>query len=327
MIYFTGANGQVGFELSRVFSGKNTKPISRADWDLSVSGDIQRSLAKEKFSSDDVFIHSGAYTAVDLAEKESEIAKQVNETSTRDLVELAKKHDFFLIYLSTDFIFGEYEFEKQKLEKNQIRFWRETDKPSPTGAYAETKLLGEQLVSDAISKNFIRGKIIRTSWVYSSHGKNFPKTILNLLKDEKRNELKVIEDQIGRPTWAKRIAIVISEIVEQLERTHSKRNSGSAETSEPSEKAWKDFFVNQTILQISNSGIASWYDFAIAIQEIAISLGILQNQKPILPIPTEQYPTPAKRPHFSAMDLEKSRMLFHLPHWREDLETCLKEMI
>ncbi|WP_334049756.1 dTDP-4-dehydrorhamnose reductase [Alteromonas gracilis] len=171
------------------------------------------------------------------------------------------------------------------------------DKIEPQGAYGKSKADGEKALLEVLPE---ASCIIRTAWVYSAHGSNFVKTMLRLMSD--KPQLGVIDDQIGTPTWAHGLAQACL---------------WAGETNTAGVFHWTD------------EGVASWYDFALAIQEIALEKGLLNKTIPILPIPSSQYPTPAKRPHYSVLDKTKTREIFtscHLVHWRKQLSAMLDEL-
>lgn len=298
MIFYSGKNGQLGWELAKRFdsAGLFSKGFGREEWDLSDANSAAEILEKQP----KILVHCGAYTAVDKAETEKESAFQINSLSVKKIAEECLKRKIHLIHVSTDFIFD----ANQETVGDTIRFWKSDSPLSPKGVYGSSKAEGENWIRRTFQDSH-QANIIRTSWVYSSHGNNFPKTILRLLGDPNRSELKVIEDQLGRPTWAGRLADFIIFLIDGI---------------------LKGDRFPQT-LHFSNSGIASWYDFAIAVRDLGHSLSLVDSSKPILPIPTESYPTPAPRPRYSILDLEETRNIFGpIPHWREDLELCLKEI-
>ncbi|MBE8399468.1 dTDP-4-dehydrorhamnose reductase [Leptospira borgpetersenii] len=298
MIYYTGKSGQLGWELTKRFKSLDLESIgfSREEWDLTDLDSVEKILK----DSPKILVHCGAYTAVDKAESDSENVYKINSLSVKKISEECLKRKIHLIYISTDFVFD----ANSETIGDTIRFWKPDSTLSPKGIYGLSKAEGEKWIQDIFADSK-QANIVRTSWVYSSYGNNFPKTILKLLQDPKRTELKVIEDQLGRPTWAGRLAdFIIFLIYEILKR------GGYPE-----------------ILHFSNSGIASWYDFAIAIRDISYSFSLIENLKPISPIPTESYPTAAPRPRYSILDLNETRKIFGpVPHWKEDLTLCLKEI-
>ncbi|MFN6559645.1 MAG: dTDP-4-dehydrorhamnose reductase [Nostoc sp. ChiSLP01] len=235
-----------------------------------------------------IVINAAAYTAVDKAESESEQAYAINATAPLILAEESQKLGAFLIHISTDYVF----------DGNGCCPYQETDATNPLSVYGKTKLAGEQ----AIRENCSHHLILRTAWVYGNFGKsNFVKTMLRL--GAQRPELRIVADQIGSPTWAKDIAAVIAEIIPHL----SLDIAGT--------------------YHYTNSGVASWYDFAIAIFEEAQQLGFPLKVENIIPITTPEYPTPARRPAYSVLACGKISTLLgtHPPHWRQRLRQMLKD--
>ncbi|PJZ55322.1 dTDP-4-dehydrorhamnose reductase [Leptospira adleri] len=298
MIFYSGKSGQLGWELAKRFesSGLSSKGFGREEWDLSDLDATAEILEKQP----KILVHCGAFTAVDKAETEKESAFQINSLAVKKIAEECLKRKIHLIHVSTDFIFD----ANRETIGDALRFWKSDSPLSPKGVYGSSKAEGENWIRKMFQDSH-QANIVRTSWVYSSYGNNFPKTILRLLNDPSRSELKVIEDQLGRPTWAGRLADFIIFLIDGI---------------------LKGDRFPQT-LHFSNSGIASWYDFAIAVRDLGHSLSLTDSPKSIFPIPTESYPTPAPRPRYSILDLEETRNIFGpIPHWREDLELCLKEI-
>ena len=294
MIYITGT-GQLGQELQNVFrdANKSFRAFPIEEWDICNTKQNEEILSKNP----NILINTAAYTAVDKAESDVKLAYEINSEAVLNLVQICKKRNIFLLHISTDFVFG----KNPVVQNGNLKFWKESDTSFPVGVYAESKKKGESYIESTLTDRY---SIIRTSWLYSSYGNNFPKTILRLLKDPNRNELRVIEDQIGRPTWAYRLAVFIDLLVNNISK------------SIPVDKMY----------HFSNSGLASWYDFACAIQEIGFRKEILKDKKSILPIPSENYPTPAERPRFSVMNLSNSQSIMkNIPHWKDDLETALSQ--
>ncbi|MFM6011780.1 MAG: dTDP-4-dehydrorhamnose reductase [Dolichospermum sp.] len=287
-ILLIGSNGQVGTELKNTLSS-NYKVIAyaRPEIDLNQPENL-RQIIKE--THPEIIINAAAYTAVDKAESEPEIANNVNAIAPQIIAEESQKLGSFLIHLSTDYVFN----------GNHNYPYQETDIPNPLSVYGKTKLAGEIAIQQACT-DFI---ILRTAWVYGTHGKgNFVKTMLRVGKD--RPQVRVVEDQIGSPTWAHDIADTINKIIPQL-------------TSEIS-----------GIYHYTNSGVASWYDFSIAIFAEAEKLGFPLQIKEVIPITTPEYPTPAKRPAYSVLSCRKISQLLgtYPPHWRQRLILMLKELI
>lgn len=226
-------------------------------------------------------INCAAYTAVDKAEDEQEIALKVNKTGVENLARLCAENDSTLIHISTDFVF--------KGDKSTPL--NEGDAAVPVNVYGQTKLEGEHVAEVLLKKYFI----VRTGWLYSEYGNNFVKTMLKL--GAERDELKVIADQAGTPTYAIDLAGCIINIIK----------SESAEYG---------------IYHYSNEGIASWYDFAKAIFEIS------GTQVKLIPIKTEEYITKALRPAYSVMDKSKIKKTFgmEIPYWRDSLVICINKL-
>ena len=287
LIIVTGKNGQLGHALEilspKFLSSFDFLFVDRNQLDLSQSETIGPFF--EKYHPQ-YFINCAAYTAVDKAETEKELAYTVNATAVRLMAKECAKINCRFITVSTDYVF----------DGTASKPYTESDTTNPLNEYGFTKLKGEQL---AIENN-PQSIIIRTSWVYSAHGNNFVKTMLRLMKE--REEIKVVNDQIGSPTYANDLAEAIMEIILQFPTLDSR--------------------LLTNIFHFSNDGIISWYDFAVAIQSLS---GL--NCK-VLPIPSSAYPTPAKRAMYSVMDKQNFINQFHIPlkDWKESLHECLKEL-
>ena len=280
-ILVTGANGQVGNEF-RVLTDANPQyNFLFADKDELAIDNIE--AVKNYFSNNTInyCINCAAYTAVDKAEVEKENAFLINADAVGNLAAVCKKYSTQLIHISTDYVF----------DGTNKRPYKETDATNPMGIYGASKLKGEELAL----QNDPSVIIIRTSWVYSSFGSNFVKTMLRLMK-EKEN-INVVNDQLGCPTYAADLAQCILKIIEK----------------DPA------FHIPYSIFNYSNEGVINWYEFAVAIKELSNSNCIVN------PIPTSQYPTPAKRPQYSVLDTERIKEVFavSIPAWRESLEKCL----
>ncbi|MTJ48681.1 dTDP-4-dehydrorhamnose reductase [Dolichospermum sp. UHCC 0259] len=286
-ILLIGSKGQVGTELQHTLSS-NYKVIAlaRPEIDLTQPENLRQIIRENQ---PEIIINAAAYTAVDKAESEPENAHIVNTLAPQILAEESQKLGSFLIHISTDYVFN----------GNSNYPYQETDKTNPLSVYGQTKLAGEIAIQNICPQHII----LRTAWVYGTHGKsNFVKTMLRLGKE--RPEVRVVADQIGSPTWAQNIALAITQIIPHL-------------TSETA-----------GIYHYTNSGVASWYDFAIAIFEEAEKLGFPLKIENIIPITTPEYPTPAKRPAYSVLACEKiSKVLgTYSPHWRQGLRLMLKEL-
>ncbi|MBX9784729.1 MAG: dTDP-4-dehydrorhamnose reductase [Chitinophagaceae bacterium] len=280
-ILVTGSNGQLGKELQQPaheYPQYKFVFASREDLKLHHFPLVENFFIATK---PQYCINCAAYTAVDKAESEKELAMLVNGEAVGNLAAVCKKYQTKLIHISTDYVFdGESEEP-----------YKEDDTTNPMNVYGASKLLGERLCM----KEDEEAIIIRTSWVYSSFGHNFVKTMIRLMGE--RNEINVVSDQIGSPTYAADLAKTILEII-----ASGKWQSG--------------------IYHYSNEGKISWYDFAVAIKEL-----IHSNCK-INPVSTSQYPTPAKRPHYSLLNKDKIKTVFHIsiPQWEDSLQKCIKQL-
>lgn len=290
-ILVTGVNGQVGFELMRTLQGLGrVVAADRAALDLS-NLDQVRALVREVRPT--LIVNPAAYTAVDKAEDEVELAMRINGEAPGVLAEEAKKLGAALIHYSTDYVF---DGEKEGA-------YVEDDLTNPQNVYGRSKLAGEQ----AIAVTGVNHLIFRTSWVYGTHGKNFLLTMLRL--GAERPELKVVADQFGAPTWTNTIATLTAHAVAQA-------------AGMPDPAAW--WGERSGVYHLCAGDATSWHGFAEAIFELAELAG-LSSRPSVLPIPAASYPTPAKRPSNSRMSNEKLARIFGLaaPHWREALRLCL----
>ncbi len=277
-----GKNGQLAWEIARLVP--EAVCLGREDVDITSSEDIAAKLDKVK---PDAVINASAYTAVDKAESDEENAYLLNQTAVANLAKYCKSNNVFLVHVSTDYVFNGEKGSPYTVD----------DAIEPQGMYGKTKAAGEAEVTSVLPA---ASAILRTSWVYSSHGNNFVKTMLRLMAE--KPQLGVIDDQIGSPTWAKGLARACVEAA-------SHRTAG--------------------IYHWSDEGVCSWYDFAIAIQQLGLEKGLLQQAVPVKPIPSSAYPTPAKRPHYSVLDKTLTRETFTSPlnHWREQLSAMMDELV
>ena len=282
-ILVTGANGQLGSELNIISAYEPYHFIFTdiEELNLTDGSEVNSFFNTHKI---DYCINCAAYTAVDNAEKNIEAARAVNVDAVQHLAEACTINHTFLIHISTDFVF----------RGNAFLPITEEAKPDPVSVYGFTKLESENVALQTNHKTLV----IRTSWLYSSFGNNFMKTMIRLGKE--REELGVVVDQIGTPTYAGDLAKAIIEIIKNSDQVDLDQNCG--------------------IYHYSNEGVASWYDFAKAIFDIK---SIDVNLKPLK---TTEYPTPAKRPQYSLMDKSKIKMTFNLkiPYWRDSLKLCLE---
>jgi dTDP-4-dehydrorhamnose reductase len=282
-ILVTGASGQLGHELKRSCP-QDVTLIATDQETLDIADSEAISSAFEEHAPD-WLINCAAYTAVDKAESDREAAEAINATAAGLLASACADNGVKMVQISTDFVF----------DGLQSTPYAPEDKPNPLSVYGTTKLAGERAVSEAVHDALI----IRTSWLYSAHGSNFVKSMLNLM--ESRDELGIVYDQVGSPTWAATLAEAIWHLI-------ATGASG--------------------IHHCSDNGIASWYDFGVAIQEEALATGLLRKEISVIPIRTEQFPTPARRPAFSVLDKQQTESLIGVmfPHWRESLRRMLAQL-
>ncbi|MEM5295106.1 dTDP-4-dehydrorhamnose reductase [Burkholderia sp. JPY481] len=287
-ILVTGVNGQVGYELARTLQGLgNVVAVDRTRLDLSNLDQI-RAVVRELRPA--LIVNPAAYTAVDKADEERELAMRINGEAPGVLADEARKVGAALIHYSTDYVFN----------GAKEGAYVEDDPTDPQNVYGASKLAGEQ----AIAASGVNHLVLRTSWVYGTRGKNFLLTMLRLGAD--RAELKVVADQFGAPTWCNTIATLTGHLCAQ----------GFA--AEDGVKWWNE---RSGIYHLCAGGSTSWHGFASAIFELAD----LPNRPNTLPIPAADYPTPAKRPANSRMSNDKLARVFGLaaPHWKEALKLCL----
>lgn len=284
-IMLTGAAGQLGKELQRIQpTDHELLPFTHAELDITNQAQV---MERAMHLRPDLIINAAAYNAVDAAETDIAPAMAVNAEGTKNLAQAAAELGVRFIHVSTDYVF----------DGNQGKPYLTSASTNPLSAYGRSKQAGEQF---ALAYAPDKAVIVRTSWVYASHGKNFVNTILRLLKE--REHLGVIADQIGSPTWANTLAKAIWQMVSRPQLAG--------------------------IFHWTDAGVTSWYDFACAIQEEALSLGLIQRAKPIKPLTTADYPLPAPRPHYSVLDKTSSWQALELYgiHWRVALRAMLEEL-
>lgn len=287
-ILLLGANGQLGVELQAQLAPLGELVAGdRSQFDLATPDRLSEQIRDLR---PDWIVNAAAYTAVDKAESDRELAQTINGDAPGKIAAIAEEIGAIVLHVSTDYVF----------DGSKSTPYLETDSPQPLGAYGESKLAGEK----GIEANCQHYAILRTAWVYGVGGKgNFVKTMLRLGRE--REELRVVCDQIGSPTWTVDLASAIARLLPQLQGDRSL--SG--------------------IYHVTNSGIASWYDFSVAIFEEAEALGIPLQIKRVAPITTAEYPTPAKRPAFSVLSGQKMAGVLgdRLPHWRASLRQMLRD--
>lgn len=278
-VLITGAGGQLGSALQLTAPAHaDINAIDVDDVDLTDEAMLRARLVVE---APEVIINAAAYTAVDKAEADEDLARSINADAVAVMVEAMAEQGGKLVHVSTDFVF----------DGTSSQAYRPDDPRNPISAYGRTKAAGEDHLRDC-------DLLVRTAWVYAAGGANFVRTMIRLMKE--REELGIVADQIGSPTWATGLAQTIWGLL--------------------------DKGANGTFHH-SDSGVASWYDFAVAIAEEAHALGLIDRIPRINPITTADYPTPAQRPAFSLLDCRKTReLLGGAPvHWRTNLRTMLKE--
>lgn len=282
-ILVTGSNGQLGNELRELSQDYSF-------WEFVFTDEKELDITREDqvdtfFAScnPDVVINCAAYTAVDKAESEEESARLINTAAPGILARASAKYDSLLIHISTDYVF----------DGRSCRPYTETDNINPLSVYGKTKADGEKAIQESGQKAII----IRTSWLYSSYGNNFVKSILRFTKE--RDSLNIVFDQVGTPTYARDLAETILQIIPT-----ATKNSGVE------------------IFHFSNEGVISWYDFAKAIVEDA---GISFKINPII---SKDFPQAAPRPFYSVLDKGsiKKKFVIEIPYWRDSLRECLKKL-
>lgn len=281
----TGANGQVGYCLTQQLQGKHEiLAVDRDELDITDQSAVKQAV--ENFCPD-VIINAAAHTAVDRAETEVELSEAINVKGPQYLSEAANSVGATILHISTDYV-----FDGQRSGK-----YKESDTTDPQGVYGRTKLEGERAVAAANDK-FI---VLRTAWVFGEHGNNFVKTMLRLAKT--RDTLGVVADQIGGPTYAGDIARTLIQIAEKI-------INGEA--------------VEYGVYHFTGEPYVSWCDFAKAIFAEAISQNVLEKAPLVNAITTADYPTPAKRPANSCLDLTKIQQVFGIQP--SDWQTALKNI-
>jgi dTDP-4-dehydrorhamnose reductase len=280
-ILLTGAGGQVGICLQQ----QMPKDVALLALDRKALDITDREAVTEAVAGfkPDWIINAAAYTAVDKAESEPELAFAINRDGAAHLAQAAADLNARMVQISTDYVF----------DGNKARPYRPDDNVNPINVYGESKLAGEIVTREALDEHAL---ILRTAWVYASHGRNFLTTMLRLMRE--RDELKIVEDQVGTPTSARTLAeIILIAIARKVTGTHH----------------WTD------------AGVASWYDFACAIAELAKSAGLITGACRIKPISTRDYPTPARRPVFSLLDKQSLRGAIgeHGMQWRRALQQMI----
>lgn len=280
-ILVTGRDGQLGSELQELAktSKHNFVFVGSKDGDITNKDQIQELVSNHNIQA---IINCAAYTAVDKAETEQDKAFLVNREGVQNLVAICAESNCKLIHISTDYVFP----------GNGTSPYKTNDPVAPLGVYGASKLAGEE----AILNSDIDGIVIRTSWVYSTFGHNFVKTMTRLGKE--RDSLNVVNDQRGCPTYAKDLGAICLQLLDET---------------------WNS---DQRIYHFSNSGEITWFDFATEIMKLTGS-----NCK-VLPVPSSEFPTPAKRPSYSVMDTSELKKDFGIAprNWKQALEECISQL-
>lgn len=277
-VLVTGGKGQLAScikDISSSLKKHNFIYVDVDELDITKMSDVETFFNKNKITH---CINCAAYTAVDKAESDIDLTQKINVDGAKNLALACRENNAILVHISTDFVF----------DGNQTSFYTEEAPGAPLSVYGKTKFNGEKAITEVLKEHFI----IRTAWLYSEHGNNFLKTMLRLGRE--RDQLSVVFDQIGTPTYAGDLAKVLVDIVFSNNKVYG-------------------------LYHYSNEGVASWYDFAKAIfDESNIDIELL-------PIKSEAYPTPAQRPNFSVMDKSKikNNFILTIPYWRESLKLCL----
>lgn len=282
-ILVTGCYGQLGSEMQKIASERTDHQWLFTDIDTLDICDKEAVDAAFATHQIDVCVNCAAYTAVDRAEDDTELAEKVNVTAPRILAECCLQHQALLVHVSTDYVF----------DGQGSRPYREDDPTGPTSVYGKTKLEGEQ----AIAEIGCRHCIVRTAWLYSATGKNFVKTMLQLA--ETHDQVNVVCDQQGTPTWAGDLAQALMGLIDHYQGTPV-----------------------QEIFHFTNEGVTTWDQFAAATFEIA------EKKCRVNPITTDQYPTKATRPAYSVLDKTKIKTTLgiEIPFWKDSLQQCIEEL-
>ncbi len=289
-ILVTGAQGQVGKELSHITDNKSYNIIAASRAELDITQEQKVNDYINQFQPD-IVINAAAYTAVDKAENEQDLAFAINYIGAKNLALACKKQNIPLLHISTDYVF----------DGSKSDAYNEGDTVSPLGVYGISKWQGEE----TIRKNLHEHIILRVAWVFGAQGNNFVKTMLRLGKE--RDELNVVSDQYGAPSPAKDIAQTLITLAEQYQQNNS--------------LTWGTYHY-------CGSPKASWHDFAREIFDQAFTIGLLNKQVKVKPITTAQYPTIAKRPANSMLNCEKLKTTFNIekPNWKQALKQVLTEL-
>lgn len=304
-ILLTGAAGQLGSELLPLLSAfgrvvatdRGTPDNAGKDWiglDLSNAGKLEILLNRLR---PELIVNTAAYTAVDQAETDPETSFEINATLPARLAGWAKRNNARLIHYSTDYVFN---------GKSDVAYL-EADTPDPQNVYGDSKLAGET----AIGASGCRHAILRTSWVYSSHGKNFVLSMLRLAR--KGLALKIVNDQRGCPTWARNLALASNTVIQKWQ---------TADFEDGNIQNYGGVF------HYCDDRVLSWYDFAHKIFSLAVDAGVLQKAPELTPVPSSQFPQPAERPKWSVLNAQRIGDAFdiHPASFEQSLQTVINEI-
>ncbi len=297
-ILLTGSNGQVGHELQQTLQGLGgLVAVDRSSMNLAEVHQIREVIRSVR---PNLIVNAAAYTAVDKAEGEPDLAMRINAEAPAIMAEEAKKLGAAIIHYSTDYVF----------DGVRVGAYTEDDMPNPQNVYGQSKLAGELALRDSGVPHLI----LRTSWVYGNRGNNFLITMQRLLRE--RDELRIVDDQIGAPTWCRRIAEKTAEIITQFQREPDGKSSDIAQD------VWQRY---SGLYHLTAQGQTSWYGFAKAILgEMEFTSATTARKPKLIPITTPDYPLPAKRPSNSVLSSQKLMASFGaIPNWKDDFLRCL----
>ena len=283
-VLITGGGGQLGYCLQRRAPDSVTiLAPSSSELDLSSPKKMQQWLADTKV---DAVINAAAYTAVDQAESEPLLAELVNAEAVKVLASFCNEKGIPLLQVSTDFVF----------DGKQNHPYTPTDSTNPQNIYGKTKRLGEEYALQFASQSYV----VRTGWIYCEHGQNFVKTMLRFASE--REQLGIVADQIGTPTYADNLALMLWSLL--------------------------DYMPEQRVFHFSDAGVASWYDLAQATFSLGLELGLISSEPELTPISTRDYPLPALRPVYSVLDESGTGRILNIPseHWRVALARMLSRL-
>ncbi|WP_394200826.1 dTDP-4-dehydrorhamnose reductase [Shewanella waksmanii] len=291
-VLVTGKGGQLATELQATLPSQfELVSLDSSTLDITDLSALEQAVTTYQPT---IIINAAAYTAVDKAESDVEAAYSVNELGTANLAQICSEKKLRLVHISTDFVFD---------GKNNQPYTPE-DAPAPLGVYGRSKFQGERRLLELMPTGAI---IVRTAWVYSEYGSNFVKSMLRLMTE--KEQLGVVYDQVGTPTWAKGLANAIWAMVVQSDQQSEK-------------------WAQSSVVHWTDAGVTSWYDFAIAIQDLAFSAGLLNKKIPILPIKATAYPTPAVRPYYGVLDKAsgEKRSGMNTIHWQSQLKDMIVKL-